>query len=147
MPLIEHPYTYESFETYEDINKALDLIKSFRLYKPGDGLIQRMTRIRWFEYKFTTVILAYANESLDVPIGAAVVDNRVAEPTWSTYDASLPKDYHRINVWVKPNSRKRGVGKNLLLLSGVVNELGVECYDTGRPAKKLYACLEKSRMY
>lgn len=143
---VDHPCTYESFETYEEINKALDIIKANRLYKPGDGLIQRMTRIRWSEYKFASIVIAFSEVTGD-PLGTAVLDHRVAEPSWSTYDEKLPKNYHRVNVWVKPNYRKRGIGKNLLLISGVVNEIGVECYDTGRPAKKLYACLEQCRMY
>lgn len=136
--------SFKEYSTEQEINFALDIIRFARLYKPGDGIIGRMTKIRFREYRLQRVVIAFAD---DRAIGCVVVDQKTAIPTWSTYDASLPHVYSRVNVWVKPQHRRKGIGKNLLSMTGVSSETGVECYDTGRAARKLYANLTSSRMY
>lgn len=136
--------TYKQYDTEQEINFALDIIRFARLYKPGDGIIGRMSKIRFREYRIQHVVIAFDN---DRAIGCMTVDLKTAQKSWSTYDASLPSEYSRVNVWVKPQYRRKGIGKNLLSMTGVSSEIGVECYDTGRAARKLYANLTSARMY
>lgn len=136
-----------TLKTYEDqeIDHGLDIVRLNRLYTPGCGIIFRMCRNR-NEYNFERIVIAY--DRYNKAIACILVDNKYSKPDWTTYsiDPEVPNEYKRINVWVRPKFRRQGIGRKLMDEAQVNDLLGVECYDTGYAAKKLYGKLKKSRI-
>jgi GNAT superfamily N-acetyltransferase len=148
--MIDSLIQYKTYSTKEEIDCALDIIRLGRIYTPGCGLILRMTKKRWSEYQLEKVVIAYAFNENNEPyaVGCIVVDRKTALPSWSTFsiDQNMPNDYLRINVWVKPKFRRCGIGARLMTNAEVNTLPGVECYDTGAAARKLYGTLKYSRL-
>lgn len=138
------PITLKTYEG-DEINHGLDIIRLNRLYTPGSGIIFRMCRNR-NEYEFERIVIAYDRDSKAV--ACILVNNKHSRPDWTSFshDPEVPNDFKRINVWVRPKLRRQGIGRKLMAEAQVNDLVGVECYDTGYAAKKLYGKLKKSRI-
>lgn len=137
---------YITFDTPELIEQALDVIKHHRLGRPGDGIITLMSR-RKKKYEVFKIIIAVDIETCK-PVGCLALDLKCAIQGWSTFrdDPEIPNEFFRVNVWVKPAYRRRGIGKRLLEKSCVQSQRGVECYDTGPASRRLYSVLKDARV-
>lgn len=139
-------FAYLVFDTPELIEQALDVIKHHRLGRPGDGIITLMSR-RKKKYDVFKIIIALELENFK-PVGCLTLDLKHSVPGWSSfrYDPDIPNEFFRVNVWVKPAYRKRGIAKMLLEKSCIKSQRGVECYDTGPASRRLYSVLQDARV-
>lgn len=139
-------FHFEIFESSEQIEYALDIIRYNRLGRPGDGIITLMSR-REKPYDINKIIIAFCIETLK-PIGCLVLDRRKTYKGWYSFSENerIPNDYLRVNVWVKPDYRKNGAARKMLEISCIEQEYGVECYDSGKASRKLYSNLKDARI-
>lgn len=137
---------YLTFDTPELIEQALRIIKYHRLGRPGDGIITLMAR-REKKYEIFKIIIAF-DYITNKPVGCLALDLKYAVPGWSSFrdDPGIPNEFFRVNVWVKPAFRKRGIGKMLIEKSCIKSQRGVECYDTGPASRRLYSVLQDARV-
>lgn len=115
----------EHFSVYtDDLDEGIAVVRKHRLYNHISGIIRDITIFD--STNLERVLVAYHKKT---PIGCLTVDDYI--------DITAKAVQTRVNTWVKPYYRGKGVGTKLL--SATRLKEGFLCYGVSEAAVKLYS--------